>query len=151
MLAFSLASSSLEVDVDDEAESVPGGDSEASEPLFGGAGRFVRAFASLLGVHVDHARDEAAADARRLGSALLAGVFAVILAAVGVVFLHLAAFAELRSRFVLTSSETFAILAGIDFAASAFFAMRARGKLATPVLVRTRALLRRTVASLTES
>jgi hypothetical protein len=116
----------------------------------GGAGRIVRAFGALLGVHVEHARDEALTDARRLTSALVLALAAAVFGALGVAFLHVVVVALLRNRLGLPTLEACGLVAVLDLVVSALLLGRAKARLAEPVLVKTRALVRRTVASLTE-
>ncbi|MBM4358147.1 MAG: phage holin family protein [Deltaproteobacteria bacterium] len=125
-------------------------DGDDSADGLGGVGRLLRAFGTLLGVHVEHAREEASSDVRRVREALVFALLAAIVGACGIVVLHLALILELRVRFGIASVEAMLVVVGIDAIVCGLLVGRARSRLARPMMAKTRALVRRTVASLTE-
>ena len=119
------------------------------EPGFAGSG-WLRALGTMLGVHVEYAQREVSSDLRRLfGAAVL-----LVLAAIGTLLalggLHAALIIELHREFSWRWSEACAVVALGDLLITLVLLVMARMRLRSPVLVETRALVRRTVASLTE-
>jgi glycerol dehydrogenase-like iron-containing ADH family enzyme len=129
----------------DVADSPPPPDPTGSAGLVSG---LARALAVLLGLHLQHAQQEASNDAGRLvaGVWLLAAgtVFALLGIAVG----ELGAAWAIHHHLGLDWLRTLLLLAGADLLLGLLLVLWARAKLRKPLLQQTRELLRRTVAGL---
>ena len=123
-------------------------DEESDESSRGQANGLARALLTLLGIHVEHAQEEAAADAQRVGGAFVLLVAAMFFALLAVASLHAAVVAELHDAFGWSVSTALAACAGADLVIGAALVSAARARLATPLLARTRTLVRRTLDSL---
>ena len=125
------------------------GDRDAASPglIYG----LVRAAGSLVGVHLQHAQQEASNDAGRMigGAVLLAAgaVFVVLAVLLG----HAAAVYALRQHTVLDWLRAMLAVAGADLLIALVLLLRGRGRLHRPILKETRQLVRRTVQSITNS
>ncbi|MBM4375057.1 MAG: phage holin family protein [Deltaproteobacteria bacterium] len=109
-----------------------------------------RALLTLLGVHLEHAREEASSDGRRVLRALLLLVVALVLLVFALVSLQALAVVSLHDALGFTWAGALAVSVGVDFAGMTLLLVAARARLSEPVLVRTRALVRRTVDALRE-
>ena len=108
----------------------------------------VRAVAAMLGLHVRYAQREAANDAGRVVGALMLVVAGAVLGLFGLLFAHLALMDHLTT--LMPRSRAVLVVAGGDFSLAMMLLLVARARLRKPVLVETRAMVRRTMATLTE-
>ena len=108
----------------------------------------VRAFAAMLGLHMRYAQREAAHDAERLVGALLLVVVGAVLGLFGLLFGHLALMDYLTT--LMPRSQAVLVVAGGDLLLAVMMLLVARARLRKPVLVETRAMVRRTMATLSE-
>ena len=108
----------------------------------------VRAFAAMLGLHMRYAQREALNDAERLVGALLLVVAGAVLGLFGLLFAHLALMDHLATR--MARSHAVLVVAGGDLLLAMMMLLVARARLRRPVLVETRAMVRRTMATLSE-
>ncbi|MCC6521924.1 MAG: phage holin family protein [Polyangiaceae bacterium] len=115
-----------------------------------GAG-LVRALGTMLGLHLQYAQREAVNDLGRiLGGALLILV-GVVLALVAVLFGHLALSDYLATALPCTPMQAFLLVAAGDLVLGLPLILVGRARVKKPILAETRALVRRTVTSLSES
>lgn len=112
----------------------------------GGSGtiaRLVNALELIGSAHASRARDEAKRDASRLVSGLLLGLVAVLLVIPAVAVADVAAALALAARGVLSLPSALAAAAAIDALVVVALVLAARARFTSPVLVETRATLKR--------
>lgn len=110
--------------------------------------RGVRAVEVLASAHASRAKEEARRDLGRIGSGVGLFALAALLAIPAVVLLHVALVIVLHERSGLPWATAAAAVAGGDVAIGALAILLGRARLRTPVMVETRATLKRAVAVL---
>lgn len=111
----------------------------------------VRSLGTLLGLHVQHAQQEACADVARLVGGALLLLFALLTVGGALLFGELALVYYLAERRAVGWLPSLLVVGGADLLLGILLALWARAKLRRPMLEQTRTLLRRTVKSMSET
>jgi uncharacterized membrane protein YqjE len=109
-----------------------------------------RALLTLLGVHLDHARDEVSSDAQRIVRALLLLAVALVVLVLALLSLQAILIVSLHDALGLSWIAALGAAVGVDVFVMTALVLTARSRLSEPVLVRTRALVRRTIDAMRE-
>ena len=110
--------------------------------------RGVRAVEVLASAHASRAKEEARRDLGRIGVGVALFALAALLAIPAVLFLHVALVVTLHERSALPWATASAAVAGGDVVLGALAILIGRARLRTPVMVETRATIKRAVAVL---
>lgn len=107
--------------------------------------RMVRALELIASVHVSRARDEAGRDVSRLVKGVVLGVAALAMALPVLLLLEVAATLTVRQRFGLGEVASVLVVAGGNALLALALAFTAKRRLSAPLLVETRATLKRAI------
>jgi len=122
---------------------------EGAENALSGLGtRALRAGRVLVSTQLAAAEREARADAQRIGGGVVVLCVAAVFALAAALSLHAAAVAYVQARFGMSLSLSLLAVAGADALVALALALIGRAKLAAPVMVETRAMVKRTADAL---
>jgi len=110
--------------------------------------RAFHAFELLFSAHARVARLEARADAGRIASGLVLAAVAVALLVFALLLGHAAAVLSVERRFQWGLPTSLGAVAGADVFLAMLLFLRARTRLATPVLAETRAMVKKAASVL---
>lgn len=128
------------------AEGEPSGDASTAESSI--LMRAVRALELLFSAHATIARLEARNDLARILSGLFLAGAALAMLAIAVVLGHVVAAIALEARLECGYPTSIGAIAGADLVIAAVFFLGARARLQAPVLVETRATMKKAVSTL---
>jgi hypothetical protein len=105
--------------------------------------RVMRAVRVLVAAQLEAAQREARTDLQRLGAGLALIGVAIAFVFLAAIVLQAAAVAFVQARFGTTVLTALVVVAGADLLIAAVLALVARAKLAPPLMVETRAMVKR--------
>lgn len=122
-------------------------DSSCDGGTFGGV---LRALGTLLGVHIQYARREAATDIGRMIGGIVLIVMGVVIALFALALGHAALVIYLKNATRLNLWGAVLSVAGGDLLVSLLLVVVGRARLKRPLMLQTRTLVRKTVTSMSD-
>jgi hypothetical protein len=123
---------------------------EAEGKERGSVSGLMRAFGTVLGVHVQYAQREAKSDIGRIVAGVVLLVVAALFVAFAVLFGHMALAYYLAGATTLNMMGAVGVIAAGDLGLALLLLLVARSRLNKPVLRETRSLVKQTVQSFAE-